>query len=103
MMRLRVHFVISVGFYVCFLLDLLNSVFRLFNHSLAKQFSCGLPRLGNEDWDKLKLGKRWVFREVEAAYITSATPLAAYSLAFTRLLPDGGYTPQKQYILNTSL
>lgn len=40
---------------------------------------------------------------MEAAYITSATPLAAYSLAFTRLLPDGGYTAQKRYILNTSL
>jgi len=58
MMHLSIHFLISVGFYVCFLLDLLNSVFILFNHSLAKQFSCGLPRLGNEDWDKLKLGKK---------------------------------------------
>lgn len=62
MMHLSIHFVISVGFYVCFLLDLLNSEFILFNHSLAKQFSRGLPRLGNEYWDKLKLGKRWVFR-----------------------------------------
>lgn len=61
MMHLSIHFVISVGFYVCFLLDLLNLEFILFNHSLAKQFSCGLPRLGNEDWDKLKLGKRLVF------------------------------------------
>jgi len=61
MMHLSIHFVISVEFYVYFLLDLLNSVFILFNHSLAKQFSCGLRRLGNEDWDRLKLRKRWVF------------------------------------------
>lgn len=78
MMHLSIHFVISVGFYVCFLFDLLNSVLILFNHSLAKQFSCGLSRLRNEDWDKLKLGKRWVF--VKQRQLTS---LLKYLLLLT--------------------
>lgn len=99
MMHLSIHFVISVGFYVCFLFDLLNSVFILFNHSLAKQFSCGLSRLENEDWDKLKLGKRWVFCKAEAAPITSGVPLAAYPSAFTTDLPDGASAPQDWFVL----